>query len=74
MIFVNGHLPEAEQVARAVAEALPTTIDAWVVFAYVALKNGHKPAASAAAEKAIALDPNNRTARDVLTEADGAPQ
>ena len=71
MVFVKGHAPEALLVARAVAEALPKTIDSWVVLAYVALKNGDKATARQAAEQAIALDPNNRTARDLLEQASG---
>ena len=47
----------------------PKTIDSWVVLAYVALKNGDKAAAKRAAEQAMALDPNNRTARDLLNQA-----
>jgi hypothetical protein len=71
MVFVNGHKPEAVLAAQAVSEALPQTIDSWVVLAYVALKNGDKPLATRAAQQALALDPNNRNARDLLEQASG---
>lgn len=73
MVFVNGHKAEAVAVAQAVAEALPKTIDSWVVLAYVALKNGDKAIATDAAQKALTLDSNNRTARDLLEQAAGKP-
>jgi tetratricopeptide (TPR) repeat protein len=70
-VFIKGHTPEAVVVAQAVSEVLPKTIDAWVVLAYVAIKNGDKPLAARAAQQALVLDPNNRTARDLLEEATG---
>jgi Flp pilus assembly protein TadD len=70
-VFIKGHTPEAVVVAQAVSEVLPKTIDAWVVLAYVALKKGDKPLAARAAQQALVLDPNNRTARDLLEEATG---
>jgi hypothetical protein len=69
MIFHSGHKPEAVIAARAVADALPETVDAWVVLAYVALQNGEKTLARTAAQRAISLDPNQRTARDLLEQA-----
>jgi hypothetical protein len=72
-VFVKGHKAEAVAVAQAVAEALPKTIDSWVVLAYVALKNDDKALASHAATQALALDSNNRTARDLLGQAAGKP-
>lgn len=74
MVFIKGHKPEAVIVSQAVAEALPKTIDSWVVLAYVALKNGDKALAKNAAERAIVLDPNNRTARGLLDQATGKPE
>jgi cytochrome c-type biogenesis protein CcmH/NrfG len=71
LVFAKGHATEALPAAQAVAEALPKTIDSWVVLAYVALKNGDKATAKRAAEQAMALDPNNRTARDLLNQAVG---
>lgn len=68
-LFVNGHLQEAVPAARAVAESLPHTVDSWVVLAYVALKAGQPDIARDAARRAIALDPNQRTAKDVLEKA-----
>jgi len=74
MVFAKGHKSEAVPVARAVSEALPNTVDSWVVLAYVALKNNDKATAKHAAEQAIALDPNNRTARDLLNQALDKPE
>lgn len=71
MVFANGHKAEAVAVAQAVAEALPQTVDGWVVLAYVALKNGDTALAARAARQAMSLDPNNRTARDLLEQASG---
>ena len=70
-VFLKGHTAEAVLAAHAVAEALPKTIDSWQVLAYVALKNGDKPIAARAARQALAIDPNNRNARDFLEEATG---
>lgn len=74
MVFVKGHKPEAVLVSQAVAEALPKTVDSWVVLAYVALKNNDKPTAQHAAEQAIVLDANNRTARELLSQALDKPE
>lgn len=69
MVFHAGHKAEAVIAANAVAEALPDTVDAWVVLAYVALQNGEKGLAKTAAQRAIGLDPNQRTARELLEQA-----
>jgi Tfp pilus assembly protein PilF len=69
MVFHAGHKAEAVIAANAVAEALPDTVDAWVVLAYVALQNGEKSLAKTAAQRAIGLDPNQRTARELLEQA-----
>jgi hypothetical protein len=74
LVLVKGHAVEAVPVAQAVAEALPKTVDAWVVLAYVALKNGNKALVGEAAEHALALDPNNRTAHDLIDQARGKPE
>ena len=69
LVLAKGHQAEAMAVAEAVAEALPQTVDSWVVLAYVALKNGDSSRAAKGAERALALDPNNRTAHDLLEQA-----
>lgn len=69
LVFPKGHSNEAVTAAQAVAEALPKTVDSWVVLAYVALKAGNAAVARDAAQHAIALDPNQRTAKDILEKA-----
>ncbi len=69
MVFHKGHRDEAVPAAQAVAEAVPDSVDAWLVLAYVALETGRKDIAKSAAERAIKLDPNQRMARTLLEQA-----
>jgi hypothetical protein len=72
LVLRKGHKTEALLSAEAVADALPNALDAWVVLAFVALQNGNKSLGRTAADRALALDPNDRTARSLLDQASDA--
>jgi tetratricopeptide (TPR) repeat protein len=57
---------EALAVAQDAAEAYPDSIDAWLVLAVVAQRLGHSGLSLDAARKTLALDPNNRSARNIM--------
>ena len=69
MVFHGGHASEALQAAQAVVEAVPASLDAWLVLAYVALQAERKDIAKRAAERAMTIDPNQRMARSMLEQA-----
>jgi predicted Zn-dependent protease len=58
----------------AAARAFPDEQDVFVVLAQVAEQTGRRDVARQAAERALALDPNERTARTVLERLRTSPR
>jgi tetratricopeptide (TPR) repeat protein len=65
-----AELPEqALAVAKDATKAYPKSVDAWLVLGYVAQRSGHPETAIPALQHTLELDPNNRSARDMLENA-----
>ncbi|MFL6754877.1 MAG: hypothetical protein ACJ8FI_08375 [Sphingomicrobium sp.] len=57
---------EALAVAQDSVRAYPESVDAWIVLAFVAQRVGSTGVALDAARKTLELDPNNRSARNIM--------
>ncbi|MFL6732245.1 MAG: hypothetical protein ACJ8EP_07850 [Sphingomicrobium sp.] len=57
---------EALAVAQESVRAYPASVDAWIVLAFVAQRVGSTGVALDAARKTLELDPNNRSARNIM--------
>jgi len=57
---------EALAVAQDAVGAYPDSVDAWIVLALVAQRLGRTDLSLDAARKTLALDPNNRSARNIM--------
>lgn len=60
-------------VAQKAAELYPESADAWIVLAYLAKATDRREIALSALDRVIALDPNNRPARDLRRELTKGP-
>jgi hypothetical protein len=65
-LYIQKELEAAYAVAEAGAQAYPNSVDANVVFAYVADLSKRSDVALRAARRTLELDPTNRTARDIV--------
>ncbi len=65
-LYIQKELESAYAVAEAGAQAYPNSVDANVVFAYVADLSKRSDVALRAARRTLELDPTNRTARDII--------
>jgi hypothetical protein len=64
-----GKEPDAAfAVANGAASQFPQSVPAWLVLAYVAHSTGREDVALSAARRTIELDPNNRSARDLIEQ------
>ena len=59
-------------IARQSVKDYPESLDAWFMLAIAADKTGHPDIALAAAKRVIAIDPNNRSIRSLLTKLSAA--